>query len=154
MMMRRGAWGRPRTREWSAMRLLRLASPLTLARAARGTAFSLLVATTALAGACSNDDFDTTPRKSGPDVTLGDQMYGVLCDRVAATADPADLEGRRSRAVCRPDDSGAYKDTYDDGDGDMPAKVGVMVRYRKDLIDAFNATFPDKDSLHQDMLDL
>jgi hypothetical protein len=111
-----------------------------------------VVVVSGVAGGCA-ESFDTT-RKATPQITLGDDLYTVLCDRVAATVDPADLEGRRSRVVCHPDQDGKYADTYLERDGDMPAKVAVMVRYRQKLIDAFNAMFPDKDSLHGDLDEL
>src|SRR5260370_38973897 len=39
-------------------------------------------------------------------------------------------------------------------EGDMQTKVSLMVRYRADLIEDFNAMFPDKDNLHQDLDEL
>ncbi|GAC1570616.1 MAG: hypothetical protein NVS3B20_02320 [Polyangiales bacterium] len=102
----------------------------------------------ALTGGCA-DSFDTS-RPSTPTATLGEDLYVTLCDRVAASAEPSDLEGRRSRAVCHPDASGTYADHYED----MPAKVAVMARRRPDLIAAFNAIFPDKDHLQEDLGDL
>lgn len=106
----------------------------------------------ASSGACAND-FDTTRRAPQP-LTLGDDMFQVLCDRVAATADPFDLEARKSRVVCHPDGDGKYGDDYLEADKPMPAKVSVMVRYRPQLVQAFNAIFPDKDNLQTDMRDL
>lgn len=119
-------------------------------RAGQSAALASLIA--ASSGACGND-FDTTRRASEP-LTLGDDLFQVLCDRVAATADPFDLEARKSRAVCHPDAEGRYGDDYAEADRPMPAKVAVMVRYRPRLIEAFNATFPDKDSLQSDLKDL
>lgn len=106
----------------------------------------------ASSGACANE-FDTTRRAPQP-LTLGDDMFQVLCDRVAATADPFDLEARKSRVVCHPDGDGKYADDYLENDGPMPAKVAVMVRYRAQMVQAFNAIFPDKDNLQTDMNDL
>lgn len=120
--------------------------------ACRPFALSTIVLAAAGSGACGND-FDTS-RRAPPPVTVGDDLFQVLCDRVAATADPADVEARKSRAVCHPDQTGKYGDDYLPADQPMPAKVAVMVRYRPKLIDAFNATFPDKDNLHQDLQDL
>ncbi|MBI2390824.1 MAG: hypothetical protein HYV09_14635, partial [Deltaproteobacteria bacterium] len=119
-------------------------------RAGQSAALASLIA--AASGACGNE-FDTTRRASEP-LTLGDDLFQVLCDRVAATADPFDLEARKSRVVCHPDGEGKYGDDYSEADRPMPAKVAVMVRYRPRLIEAFNATFPDKDSLQSDLKDL
>jgi len=106
----------------------------------------------ASSGACANE-FDTT-RRAPAQLTLGDDMFQVLCDRVAATVDPFDLEARKSRVVCHPDGDGKYGDDYLEADKPMPAKVGVMVRYRPQMVQAFNSIFPDKDNLQTDMRDL
>lgn len=121
-------------------------------RAVRCAALGLVVASGSSAGACG-PTFDTT-RQVQAKTTLGDDLFATLCDRVAATADPADLEGRKSHAVCHADLSGQYASTYAAEDGAMPPKVAVMVRYRADLIPAFNATFPDQDNLQDDLNDL
>ncbi len=111
-----------------------------------------IVGAAAASGACAQE-FDTTNRAPAR-LSLGDDMFTVLCDRVAATEDPFDLEARKSRGVCHADTDGKYTDKYAEEDGEMPKKVAVMVRYRKQLVDAFNATFPDKDNLQTDMKDL
>lgn len=126
-------------------------------RFGRSAAFVSLVAATAGASACAHD-FDTTRREPAP-LTLGDDLFQVLCDRVAATADPFDLEGRNSRGVCHPDQDGKYQDDYAEALRPMPAKVAVMVRHRAKMIAAFNAMFPDEKygengGLHQDLRDL
>jgi hypothetical protein len=118
----------------------------------RCAALGLVVASGSSAGACG-PTFDTT-RQVQAKSTLGDDLFATLCDRVAATAEPADLEGRKSHAVCHADLSGQYASTYAADDGTMPPKVAVMVRYRSDLISAFNATFPDQDNLQDDLNDL
>lgn len=98
-------------------------------------------------------EFDTNNRAPAP-LSLGDDLYATLCDRVAATADPFDLEARKSHAVCHVDADGKYASEYAEQDQPMPEKVAVMVKYRSKLIDAFNATFPDKDNLQLDLKDL
>jgi len=119
-------------------------------RAGRSVAFVSMISAAAVSGACAQE-FDTTNR--GPArLSLGDDMFQTLCDRVAATENPFDLEARYSRAVCHPDGGGKYGDTY--AAGPMPQKLAVMVKYRKQLIDAFNATIPDKDNLQTDLKDL
>jgi hypothetical protein len=122
-------------------------------RAARSAALALVVASSSFAGACG-PQFDTTRKASPAKLTLGDDIFSTLCDRVAATADPSDLEGRRSHDVCHANEAGTYADAYDAADGAMPPKVAVMVRYRPDLIAAFNATIPDDGTLHADLNDL
>lgn len=122
-------------------------------RAARSAALALVVASGSFAGACG-PQFDTARQAPPTKLTLGDDLFSTLCDRVAATADPSDLEGRRSRGVCHADASGGYAMTYDPADGATPPKVAVMVRYRADLIAAFNATIPDDGQLQGDLNDL
>jgi hypothetical protein len=116
----------------------------------RAAALGSLIASTG--GACA-PEFDTNNRAPAA-LSLGDDMFGVMCDRVAASADPFDLEARKSHAVCHADEEGKYADTYRDEDLPMPEKVAVMVKYRSKLIDAFNASFPDKDNLQTDLKDL
>lgn len=129
-----------------------------LRRGASGRAgLGALVAFSILGASCANE-FDTKQR-TGVNLSLGDDLYAALCDRMAAGADPADLEGRKSRAVCHADADGKYAPDYAEEDKPMPPKVAVMVRYRTQLIKAFNATFPDVKnpdgtSAHKDLQDL
>src|SRR5258708_31587286 len=142
-----------------APRHVRVAGRLSMRRhllhVARGCAFSAVILGAVVGGAC-NPDF-STDRAATPASTLGDDMYSIMCDRVAASEHPEDLEARYSQRVCHIDANGAYADDYDQID--MPPRMAVMVRYRKDFIDAINAMFPDTkysdtQSLHKDMQDL
>ncbi|MEO7109731.1 MAG: hypothetical protein ABI183_04795, partial [Polyangiaceae bacterium] len=63
-----------------------------------------------LATACS--DFDTT-RSTPPRGTIGEELYGVVCDRVAAEALREDLSGASYQGVCHKDASGSYADAID-----------------------------------------
>ena len=103
--------------------------------------------------ACSSD-FDTT-RRAPPKSTLGDDMYSALCDRLGASVFTEDLEGASYRGICHIDAAGNYKDTVEtkylgtvQGTGALArqyaiSKLEAMARRRGQLIDAFNATFPD-----------
>jgi len=116
--------------------------------------------------ACSND-FDTT-RSPPPRGTLGEEMYGILCDRVGAQALHEDLTGASYLAMCHKASDGTYVDKVDvsrlpplaDGalgtDGkpltiaeqqrqrDMQiARVETLARRRADLIAALDFTMPD-----------
>ncbi len=118
----------------------------------RGAALVALTVGSSFVGGCA-DDFQ--PQKvSSKQVSLGDDIYSVFCDRVAASENPADIEGRYSHAVCHAADDGTYASAFDPLDGAMPPRLAVMVRYRKDLVEALNFMFPDKDSLHADLSDL
>ena len=123
-----------------------------LVRAARACALPIVVSSVVVASGCA-EDFQPV-KQSSSQLSLGDDLFSTMCDRVAASEHPEDLEGRYSHAVCHADADGKYQDDYLPQDGAMPPRVAVMVRYRSDLVAAFNAMFPDKDSLHGDLQDL
>ncbi len=116
--------------------------------------------------ACAND-FDTSrvPPARG---TLGEEMYGVLCDRVGGQALHEDLTGASFRGVCHKDFDGKWGGKVDqtllpalsadavDTSGNAVtmdkqtatrgyaiARVEALARRRVDLIAALDATFPD-----------
>lgn len=108
----------------------------------------------ACAASCQ-DDMDTT-RIAPPKGTLGDDLYGVLCDRVGASVLPEDTSGASYQGVCHYDQRGAYADSVNasvlppvTGDKQVNArslalaKLNARVNRRTDLIRAFNAAFPD-----------
>ena len=126
---------------------------------------SLLAAVIATAAACSSD-FDTS-RASTPDGTLGQEMYSVVCDRVAAQALPEDVTGVSWHGICHPDASGSFATTVDQADlvpldpnavdvngNPVPlavqqadravnvARIEAMGRDRVKLTGAFDAAFP------------
>jgi len=102
-------------------------------------------------------NFDTTrvPRPFADRATLGQEVYGVLCDRVGATALGEDLSGASFKALCHPDDDGGYADEVNQSK--LPpasgaaalerrlavAKVEAMARHRADMIRALDVAFPD-----------
>src|SRR5262245_23240221 len=61
---------------------------------------TLLLCAAALS-AVSCHDFDTK-RIAPPKTTLGDELYGVFCDRVGASSLPEDLTGASYRSICHP----------------------------------------------------
>lgn len=106
-------------------------------------------------GGC--EEFDTT-RPPQAQATFGDDLYGVLCDRLGADVLQEDLRGLSYQGVCHYDENGQYADEVDTSY--LPptasaeaeearrvaiAKMDAMVRRRADLVRAFNATFPDVD---------
>lgn len=103
--------------------------------------------------ACTNLD---TTRVAGPKATLGDDFFGVLCDRVGASSLPEDLSGASYYGVCHYDKAGNYQDAVDESALPPPAgdkakqaralslaKLSAMARRRSDLIRALNAMMPD-----------
>lgn len=115
-----------------------------------------LGAALAFAASC-HEGIDTT-RKAPPKATLGDDLYGLMCDRVGADSLTEDTTGDSYHAVCHFANDGSYADKVDTSR--LPpttgaasersrvlgvAKIEAMARRRTDLIRAFNATFPDTD---------
>ena len=116
--------------------------------------------------ACSND-FDTThvPPVRG---SIGEEVYGIFCDRVSGQSLREDLNGASFHAVCHKV-GGSYADSVDEAR--LPpltadavdvngkpvsvekqksdrehalARVKALIRRRQDLIGAIDATFPDR----------
>jgi len=111
---------------------------------------------TAVVAVASCSDFDTT-RVAPPKATLGDDMFGVLCDRIGAGSLTDDVTGASYHAVCHYSNTGVYADKVDEsylpkvsGEAQVKArtlgiaKVEAMARRRADLVRAFNAIFPDE----------
>ncbi|WP_437669986.1 hypothetical protein [Sorangium sp. So ce131] len=116
-----------------------------------------LAAAGAVAASC-HEPLDTA-RQAPPKATLGDDVFGVLCDRVGASSLYEDHLGASYQRVCHYYESdGAFR--YDDKvdlsllppvRGERAeearrlgvAKVETMARWRSDLIRAVNAAVPD-----------
>jgi len=107
------------------------------------------------AGAACHEPLDTA-RQAPPKATLGDDLYGVMCDRVGASSLAEDLTGASYQALCHHDAEGRYADAVDTSR--LPpargpeaeearrlalAKLQAMARRRADFIRAINAAFPD-----------
>jgi len=112
---------------------------------------------TAVVVGASCSGFDAT-RIAPPKATLGDDMFGVLCDRVGAGSITDDLTGASYHAVCHYSNTGEYADKVDESylaevstEAQIKArtlgiaKVEAMARRRGDLVRAFNAIFPDEE---------
>lgn len=110
-----------------------------------------------MSAACAGD-FDDKRKPSEPTGTLGQDLFGAICDRVGASTLTEDVYGASYHAVCHRDAAGKYADTVDQsklppivdplsGSGIARtlaiAKVEAMARRRSDLIQAFDATFSD-----------
>src|ERR1700722_2733385 len=65
----------------------------------------------AITAACA-DPF-STDRNPPPRGTVGQELYGIVCDRIGAQALPEDLSGASFQAICHPDASGNYATTVD-----------------------------------------
>src|SRR5258706_7462460 len=125
-----------------------------------------LFGSTVLVAACAND-FDSS-RTPPPRGTLGEEMFGVICDRVGAQALREDLTGASFQGVCHRGLDGQYADTVDqtlllplvdgalDPSGNPVAlteqqrwraravgRVETLGRRRFDLIAALDTAIPD-----------
>src|SRR5579863_127507 len=135
---------------------------------ARGPALAASVALVA-AAACS-DTFDAA-RHPPPRGSLGQEMFGVVCDRVGAQSLHEDLTGASYRSICHPQPDGTFADpptvdptglppldpnakdvqgtpvTLDRQTADRAygiARMEALGRHRADLVGALDATFPDE----------
>lgn len=97
-------------------------------------------------------DFDTTRKLPEAKTTLGEDLFGILCDRVGASSLAEDLDGVSYRRICHKGPDGQYADRVDKKR--LPptdnqaralgiAKVEAMGRRRGDLIAAIDAMLPD-----------
>jgi hypothetical protein len=119
------------------------------------------------AGAGCVPDFDTS-RTIPPRGTLGEELYGVVCDRAGGQALHEDLTGASYRGICHRQPDGTFSSTVDanqlpavvDGQPDINgkpvpaaqqqqdrsygvARLQTLAKHRSDLIAALDATFPD-----------
>ncbi len=106
-------------------------------------------------GPSCNDGIDSD-RNAPPEATLGDDIYGMLCDRLGASVFREDLIGASYHDICHFDAQGQYGFTVDTGQlppvsGEQAvrartlsiAKMHRMAQRRADLVAAFNIVFPD-----------
>jgi hypothetical protein len=117
--------------------------------------------------AACTPDFDAT-RNPAPAGTVGEEVYGVVCDRVGAQALPEDLTGGSFNGICHKSASGAWSNTVDTSllppitsglttASGQPvsvataqasrnhgiARIQALAAKRTDLITALDATFPN-----------
>jgi hypothetical protein len=118
-------------------------------------------------GAACSDTFDTS-RTLPPRGTLGEELFGVVCDRLGGQSLHEDLSGASYEGICHRFGSAPFADTVDqtklppmvDGQLDVQgnpvplakqeqdraygvARLETFARRRADLITALDATFPD-----------
>lgn len=116
---------------------------------------ALVVAWVALGTTSCENDIDTA-REVERYGTLGDDMFGVICDRLGASSFTEDITGASYRAVCHYDENGQYANAVDLSVLPNPpndrarearrlsiGKMDRLVAYRAELIAAFNSAFPD-----------
>jgi len=136
------------------------------ARLGRVTGWLVPLSMGTLAAACS-DSFDTS-RTLPPRGTLGEELFGVVCDRIGGQSLHEDLTGASYAPICHRQADGTFSSTVDptqlpplvDGQLDVngdpvplakqqsdraygTARLQTLATHRTDLIAAFDATFPD-----------
>jgi len=111
----------------------------------------LLLGCTLLATACGEGlDTTRTPPARG---TLGEELFGVLCDRLGAQTLPEDLSGASFQRICHKGADGSYADRLaaqhlpsTDGTSGRAlsvARLETLARHRARLISALDALFPE-----------
>jgi hypothetical protein len=120
-------------------------------------------------GALACNDFDTK-RSPPPRGTVGEEVFGVLCDRIGAQSLREDMTGASFRDVCHKKADGTYAEAVDEAK--LPAvtsegrdekggvvsveqrkqnrardigRIAALARRRADLIAAIDYTIPDVD---------
>lgn len=115
----------------------------------------ILAVSGAAAPGCQEDKFDASTPKSSVQMTLGEEIFTSLCDRVGAGSITDDLTGVSYHDVCHKSADG-WGDTVDESRLPEPtkkakearrlgiAKMELLARRRAELVEAFDAIFPDK----------
>lgn len=94
--------------------------------------------------------------RAHPELTLGQDLYGLACNRLGASVLTEDLEGTSYRRLCFPGAGGVYADTVDQTRLPVPtrdgfreqrrlsiAKLEALARRRNDVIRALDTAFDD-----------
>ncbi len=127
----------------------------------------LVLALTGVVAAAACTDFNTT-RSPAPRFTLGEEMFGLVCDRLGGQSIHEDLSGASFQNLCHRGPDGTFADQVDqtrlpsleDSRPDLAgnpvplaqqqsdraygvARVETLARHRADLIAALDAAFPD-----------
>lgn len=126
-----------------------------------------LVATIALASCAHDFDTERVPPERG---SVGEELFGVVCDRIGAQTFREDLTGASFRNVCHKDAGGQFADAVDESKLPQPtagavdkngqavpldlqeqdrayalARMNALIRRRAELIEALDFVFPDVD---------
>lgn len=112
------------------------------------------LATTVLVAQACNLGIDT--ERDAPRATLGDDIYGMMCDRLGASAIAEDLTGASYHTICHFDATGRYGDAVDSEVLPTPTteqakvararsigKLEGLAHRRALLVRALNQAFPD-----------
>jgi hypothetical protein len=96
----------------------------------------------ALASGC-NPKIEELPKERSARDTLGQEIYKVLCRRVAGTELPNDIDGSDTEVLCLGDQETADEE-LEAKRAELPARLVALAERRKQIADALNRGFPDE----------
>lgn len=113
--------------------------PRALARRACASLFPVCV--TILCAACS-PQIEKLPKERSPRESLGQEIYKVLCRRVAGTELPKDFDGRQSETLCLGDPEAAAEELEARRD-ELPPRLVALAERRSSIADALDEGLPE-----------
>jgi hypothetical protein len=129
--------------------LVRRTSAYSLSFAVAGS-----IALTLLAGACASE-VEKLPKPRSERDTLGQEVYKVLCRRVAGSEMPSDLDGRKTEALCLGDQETGDA-ALEAQRAELPPRVVALAERRRAIASALDEVMPDDlgDGLEKLMRDM
>jgi hypothetical protein len=115
--------------------------PRALVRRTSAYTLGFALGLASLAGACSSE-VERLPSTRSPRDSLGQEIYKVLCRRLAGVEIPQDLDGRQSRELCLGDQETADAALAAQR-GQLPPRLVALAERRHALADAFDEVLPD-----------
>src|SRR5687768_10662423 len=114
---------------------------------------SVLLSAAAVVSFTACEKFDTE-RVAPASQSVGQELYGLLCDRLVSQNFPEDIEGKRFDRVCHPGPNGKFLeapaaakepalDPADERARIALARIEALSKRRHDLIKAFDTILPD-----------
>jgi hypothetical protein len=88
-------------------------------------------------------EFEKLEKKRSPRGTLGEEVYKVLCRRVAGTELPQDLDGRESEVLCL-GDAEAAADELEARRAELPPRLVALAERREQVARAVDDVFTDE----------
>lgn len=115
--------------------------PRALVRRTSACTLGLALSVVSLLGACEAE-VEKLPKTRSPRDSLGQEIYKVLCRRIAGVEMPQDLDGRQTKDLCLGD--------QETGDAalqaqraELPPRLVALAERRQVLADAFDEVLPD-----------
>lgn len=115
--------------------------PRALVRRTSACTLGFALGLTSLAAGCE-PDVEPLPKTRSPRDSLGQEIYKVLCRRVAGVELPQDLDGRQTTALCLGDQEEGDA-ALDAQRGELPPRLVALAERRQALADGFDEVLPD-----------